>query len=69
MGSLDTLVEHEAGTGTPIAEMVDLGALQNPIIISEMKWTHTDFERELRRAGPFWANDIYEAVKSLPLAA
>ena len=69
MGSLDTLVEHEAGTGKPTTEMVDLGALQNPIIISEMKWTHTDLKRELRRAGPFRANDIYEAVKSLPLAA
>ena len=74
---LDALVDREYRTAVPAAEAVDLAAIWNPVRIEsfipkapELHWTDADLDLELRRAGPFRADDVYgEPVELLPLAA
>ncbi|SFS10805.1 hypothetical protein SAMN05421771_1850 [Granulicella pectinivorans] len=40
---------------------IDLEQYHNPIVIRDLPWTYADLERELRRAGPFRADEVYDA--------
>lgn len=51
------------------AGSIDLSELHNPIVIPELPWTDADLGYELRRAGPFRADDVYEVDEGTLMAA
>lgn len=50
-------------------DIIDPNGNLNPIVICECPWKQADLERELRRAGPFRADDVYETAGQTVAAA
>jgi hypothetical protein len=69
---LERIVRDDEGddmVGVIGDDVVDPNANLNPITFLERPWTRTDLERELRRAGPFRADDKYDMVRESGLTA
>ena len=69
---LETIVRSDSGervVQVSIDDARDPNADLNPIIIRDLPWTNQDLERELRRAGPFRADDPYEGEIGAQLLA
>lgn len=67
--------DEQDEVGVDVNDLIDPNANLNPIIIQRLPWTQADFDREVHRvlrvnrAGPFRADDVYEAAEQRLVAA